>query len=139
MQRPGAAFVLNQGIQEAPSRDAVHVGPLRLVGFAENDAVVVLGLDAEDAARRHDGVVDLRNAAVGAREHEVVQHVLAACSQRTANPDLAEARDEIVSDLGRGAAKNQRQEQRAADGEHEHGRTYARDARGDGRFGRERR
>ena len=98
----------------------------------------MLRLYAEYAACRHDGVVDFRNAAVRTRQHEIVQHVLAASLKGAPDPDLAEARHEIVSDLGRGLAQDEGQEEGAADGEHEYRRADTGYPRGNGRFRRDR-
>lgn len=59
LQCASAALVLNRRVEETLASRAVDVSPLRFVVLAEDDAVVVLGLDAQYAAGGQDGVVDL--------------------------------------------------------------------------------
>ena len=88
-------FILNQRIEEASPMHAIDVGPLRFVLIAKNDAVAVPRLDAEDAARREDGVIDLREPAVGAGNDEIMQDVRAAPAQGGAYAKIADpVRDE---------------------------------------------
>jgi hypothetical protein len=107
---------------------------LRFIGFSEHDAVVVLGLYAEYSAGGHDGMVDFRDAAIGTRQHEIVQHVLAAGFQGSSYAVLAEPRNEVVCDLRRRLSENECEKESAADREHEHRRTHARNPGGNGRL-----
>ena len=71
-QCAGAALILNEGIQEAPAFDTVHVGPLGFVFATENDTTIVFGLYTEDATCGEKGMVDLGQATVGARQNEIM-------------------------------------------------------------------
>jgi hypothetical protein len=83
-------------------------------------------------------MVDLRDAAVGAWQHEIVQHVFAACRQGAPYPVLAETRNEVMCELGRRLAKDERQEESATDREHEHRGAHARYPACNGRLRRNR-
>ena len=105
LQRSSAAFILNKRIQKAPPKRAINIGPLWLIFSAEDDAVIVLGLNAEYAACGKNCMVNLYQTAVRAWQYEIVQHIGTAGSERSSNAHLADLARDNTHDMAGDRAK----------------------------------
>ena len=139
LQGSRAALILNDWIQKTATGYAVYVGPLRFILRTKDDAIVVLGLNAQYASGRQNGVVDFLQTAVGTGQNEIVQNIRASFVECASNAHSAKATGDDSRDMTRRRTKDQRQQQRSGDGKYEGGGANARDSRFDGRIRRERR
>jgi hypothetical protein len=65
------------------------------------------GSNAQYAAGRHHCVIDFCKSAIGARQNEVVQDILAARKQRSLDAEAADPRCKISREVARGRPENQ--------------------------------
>ena len=110
---------------------AVDIRPLWFVGAAKDDAIVVLGLNTEDAAGRQDRVVDMCQAAVGAGEDEILQYVWRPGVQNLVYAPFADLLRNDPGDMRGGCSEQQCQEQCCGDRDDEQADARVREARDD--------
>ena len=91
--------------------NAVNIGPLWFVSAAKDNAIVMLGLNAEDSARGQNRVVNMCQTTVGAGEDEILKQVGRSGVKNLVYFPFADFIRDHSGDMRGGCPEHQRQEE----------------------------